>query len=81
MVSLDQWRATIGCFTSCRMPKSCMFIKCRSCVSRECVMCVIIVYASIIGINSSCDFKYSLIHSDASMNYLNHVNMARVNAL
>ena len=49
MISLDQWRATIGCFASCRMPKSCMFIKCRSCVSHECVMCVIIVYASIIG--------------------------------
>ncbi len=27
MVSLDKWRATIGCFASCRRPKSCMVMK------------------------------------------------------
>ena len=48
MISLDQWRATIGSFASCKTCRSCIIINRKSFVSHEFVTCVI-VYASLIG--------------------------------
>ena len=48
MVSLEQWRAAIGCFASSKVIKICRVLKYEDSVSHECIVCLI-VYASIIG--------------------------------
>ena len=71
MVSLEQWRCAIGSFASFKLRTSCAVLNCKSCVSLECFICVI-VYASIIGM--------LLIHGLNDTLYFS-LSIARVNAL